>query len=101
MRRLTLTLAAAGAAIAFAAPASAQYYPAPPPPGYGYNQGYNPGYNQGYNNTRALQHRVDGIQRQIEYLHARRMISRDERNGLRSDARQIEYRLRNSARYGL
>lgn len=102
MRKVTLTLAAAGAALAFAAPASAQYFPAPQP-GYGYGQpGYGYGYSQGnYGQVRSLQARVDGIQRQIEFLYQRRAISRDERNGLRSDARQVEYRLRRAASYGL
>lgn len=93
MRKLTLTLAAAGAALAFAAPASAQYFPQP-----GYGQGY--GYNN-YGHVRALQARVDGIQRQINYLFSRRAISRNELHGLQNDARNVERRLRNASRYGL
>lgn len=93
MRKLTLTLAAAGAALAFAAPASAQYFPQP-----GYGQGY--GYHN-YGHVRSLQARVDGIQRQIDFLYHRRAITRNERNGLQNDARNVEYRLRRAASYGL
>jgi hypothetical protein len=97
MRKVLISIAAAGTALAFAAPASAQYAPQ----GYGY-QGY--GYQgQGYRNGggfRSLQMRVDMIQRQIEQLGARRVISRNEYNGLRSEARQVERQLRRSARYG-
>jgi len=97
MRKLTLTLATAGAALAFAAPASAQYYPQP-------NQGYNSGYNYGrgnYGQVRSLQMRIDRVQREIRNLKDRRMISRREYDGLRSESRNLEQRLRASARYGL
>lgn len=103
MRKLTLTLAAAGAALAFAAPASAQYYPQPNYgySGYGYNSGYN-NYVQGnYGQVRSLQMRIDRVQRDIRMLKDRRMISRREYDGLRSESRNLEYRLRASARYGL
>jgi len=99
MRKITMTLAAAAtAAIGFAAPASAQYYPQPvygaPQQGYGYNN---------YGHVRALQARVDRIQRDLRHLAARRMISRHEYNNRNQDARDIERRLRRDARdgYGL
>jgi len=98
MRKLTLITAAAGTALAFAAPASAQYAPQPqyrPVP-----QGNAYGYNN-WGQVRAMQARIDGIQRQIEHLRSRRMITRNEANGLRSESRQIEWRLRQAARYGL
>jgi len=83
MRNFTLMIAAAGTALAFTAPASAQYFPQPQP-AYGYNSGYNSGYNgynhNGYGQLRSLQARIDGIQRQIQQLKARRMISPDDRS---------------------
>jgi len=108
MRKLTLTLAAAGAALAFAVPASAQYYPQPnyPQPnygsnGYGYNSGYN-NYGQGnYGQVRSLQMRIDRVQRDIRSLKDRRMISRREYDGLRSESRGLEARLYSAGRYGL
>ena len=87
MRKVLISIAAAGTALAFAAPASAQFVPQ----GYGYQHG----------GVRALQFRVNSIQRQIEQLGARRLISRNEYNGLRSEARRVERQLRQSARYGL
>lgn len=101
MRKLMITLAAAGAALAVATPAAAQYYPQP---NYGYgNNGY--GYNgYGYNNygqVRQLQYRIDSIQRQIRHLDRRDRIGDRSADRLRQEARNIEYRLRNAARYGL
>ncbi len=101
MRKLTLITAAAGTALAFAAapaPASAQYAPQPQyrpvPQGNAYGR-------NNYGQVRSLQARIDGIQRQIENLRSRRMITRNEASGLRSESRQIEMRLRQTARYGL
>jgi hypothetical protein len=91
MRKLILSLAAAGAAVAFATPASAQY-------GQPYGNAY--GYNN-YGQVRALQARIDNIQRQIERLRAQRLLSRDEANGLRSESRDLERRLFNRSRNGL
>ena len=91
MRKLILSLAAAGAAVAFATPASAQH-------GQPYGNAY--GYNN-YGQVRALQVRIDNIQRQIERLRAQRLLSRDEANGLRSESRDLERRLFNRSRNGL
>jgi len=91
MRKLILSLATAGAAVAFATPASAQY-------GQPYGNAY--GYNN-YGQVRALQVRIDNIQRQIERLRAQRLLSRDEANGLRSESRDLERRLFNRSRNGL
>jgi hypothetical protein len=93
MRKVLISLVAAGAALAFAAPASAQYYAQP--------QGYGYGYGQGYGNFRGLQARIDGVQRQIENLRARRMITRNEANGLRDESRDLERRLFRNGRNGL
>jgi len=93
MRKVLISLAAAGTALAFATPATAQFYPAQSQ-GYGYGQ-------NNWGQTRAMQARINGVQQQIQMLHSRRMISRNEYNGLRSDARSLENRLRNASRNGL
>ncbi len=95
MRKVLISLAAAGAALGLAAPASAQVYRTQPYPGYGNGYGYN------YGQVRALHVRIDSIQRQIENLRDRRMISRNEANGLRSESRDLERRLFNRSRNGL
>jgi hypothetical protein len=102
MRKVLISLAAAGSALALATPASAQYYPEPQPNyGNSYAYGYNNyGYNN-YGNIRGFQVRIDGIQRQIEILRARRMISRNEAEGLRHESRELERRLYGASRYGL
>jgi len=96
MRNILITAAAAVSAIAVAAPAAAQVYPAPPPQAYGYGYGQN-----NYGQVRSLQVRIDNIQRRIERLRERRMLNRNEVNGLRSESRAIERRLRNVAQWGL
>jgi hypothetical protein len=101
MRKFLVSLAAAGTALAFATPAAAQYYPQPQGYAYGsqpYGTGY--GYNS-YGQVRALQARIDGIQRQVEVLRDRRMISRNEAEGLRHESRDLERRLYRSSGYGL
>ena len=100
MRKLLITAAAAASALAVAAPAAAQMYPPPPPPGYAYGQqGY--GYQNNYGQVRSLQVRIDNIQRRIERLRQRRVLTRNEVNGLRSESRAIERRLRAVAQWGL
>jgi len=98
MRKFLISLAAAGTALAVATPATAQFYPAQAQ-GYGYQgQGYGQ-FNRG--GMRALQVRIDRIQRDVEQLRARRIISRNEANGLRSESRGIERRLYQASRNGL
>ena len=99
MRKVLISLAAAGSALAFATPAAAQYFPQPQPYGYG-AQPYGYGQNN-YGQVRSLQVRINQIQRQIEQLRARRMISRNEANGLRSESRELERRLYGASRNGL
>jgi TolA-binding protein len=103
MRKLILSLAAAGTALAFASPASAQYYPQPQPQPYGYGaQPYGYGYGQNnWGQVRALQVRIDGIQRQIESLSARRILRRSEAKDLRKESRSLERRLHEAGRNGL
>jgi hypothetical protein len=100
MRKVLISAAAAASAMAFAAPAAAQYYPAPPPPGYGYghnNYGYN---HYGYGQVRALQARLDHMQREISRLARYRMITHREYRDLLGDSRELERKLRHDARDG-
>jgi hypothetical protein len=103
MRKVLISLAAAGAAVAAASPAAAQYYPQPQP--YGYNTGY--GYN-GYNGyqgnwgmVRALQIRIDNVERQISRLDHRDRIGDRSADRLREEANDLERRLHRRARGGL
>ena len=93
MRKFVISLAAAGAGLALATPASAQYYPAP--------QGYGYGYGNGYGQVQGLRVRIDGIQRQIDNLRGRRMITRNEANRLRGESRDLERQLFRNGRNGL
>jgi hypothetical protein len=100
MRKLILSLAAAGAALVAASPAAAQYYPVPQPAPYGY--GYNGyGYNNGFGQVRALQARIDNVERQINWLDRRDRIRDGRADRLRDEANGIEHRLHRAARYGL
>ena len=104
MRKVLISLAAAAATFAVAAPASAQWRPAPQYANpYGYNNGYNNnyGYNNGYNNIRALQVRINEIQRQINMLDRRDVLSEREARRLREESRQVERQLYRASRYGL
>lgn len=102
MRKVMISLAVAGSALAFAAPASAQFYPAQTYPAYqGQPNAYGYGYDQHRGGTRKLQRRVDRIQRDIEQLRARRIITRNGANGLRSESRGIERRLYQASHNGL
>lgn len=92
MRKVLISIAAAGSALALATPAAAQYSGQPYGNPYGRNN---------YGQVRALQARIDNIQRQIERLRAQRLLSRDEVNGLRSESRDLERRLYSRSRNGL
>ncbi len=99
MRIPVISLAAAASALAVATPAAAQYQQQ----GYGQQQGYSFGWGQNYNrrgHARALQVRIDRIQRDISRLAQRRLISRTEHQNLQRDARDIEHDLRRNARDG-
>jgi hypothetical protein len=112
MRKVLIPLAAAVSAVAVAAPASAQVYsnigvglgigtpgyggPVYGAPGYGYGNGYND-----YGQVRSLQYRVDAIQRQIEILDRRDVLSEREARRLREQSRNVERRLYRAAQYGL
>jgi septal ring factor EnvC (AmiA/AmiB activator) len=95
MRKFLISLAVATSALAVAAPASAQLYPSQP--GYGFGNGQNYNYR---GHARALQARIDQIQRQISRLAQYRQISRREHSKLQQDARDIERRLHRDRRDG-
>lgn len=94
MRKFVIAAALAASALTAAAPAAAQWYP-PQPPGYGY------GYHGNYGQVRRLQVRVDQLQRQIAWLDRRDILSEREARRLRDESRDLERRLRYSARNGL
>jgi len=94
MRKFLISAALAATTLVAAAPAAAQWAP-PPPQGYGY------GYNNSYGQARRLQVRIDQLQRQISHLDRRNILSEREAKRLRGESREIEQRLRYSARNGL
>lgn len=94
MRKVLIAFAAAGSALA-ATPAAAQYFPQPQAQGYGYGQGYHHG------QVRALQARVDRLQRRIERLDSRNVLRERTARRLRDETRDVERRLRIAARHGL
>ena len=93
MRITLISLAAAASALAVATPASAQYAPQP--------QGYAYGHQGNWGLARSLQVRIDNIQRQIERLDRRNVLSDREASRLRQDARELERRLRYVRQNGL
>jgi hypothetical protein len=93
MRNILISLAAAASALAVATPAAAQY--APQPRGYAY------GHQGNWGQARALQVRIDNIQRQIAQLDRRNVLSDREARRLSQDARQLERRLRAVRQNGL
>lgn len=107
MRKLAI-FAVAASAVAAAAPAAAQYYPAPPVPAYGYGQpygyaqpyGHGYGYRVNYGQVRALQARIDNLQRHLRMLDRRDIIRNREANRLRRDARDLERRFHRDVRDG-
>ena len=102
MRKMILSLAAAGAALVAASPAAAQYYPQPQPAPYAYN-GYGNGYGvqNNWGQVRALQARIDNVERQIDRLDRRDRIGDRSADRLRDEANNIERRLHRAGRNGL
>jgi hypothetical protein len=94
MRKFLISAALAASTLVAAAPAAAQWYPQQP-------QGYAYGYQGNYGQVRRLQVRIDQLQGQISHLDRRNILSEREAARLRGDSRQLEQRLRRSARNGL
>jgi hypothetical protein len=99
MRKVLLGLVAAGTALAAASPAAAQYYPGQPAYGAPYGHAY--GYNAGWGQVRALQVRIDAVERQIRVLDRRDRIRDDRADRLRAEANEIERQLHRRGRNGL
>ena len=99
MRKFLISTAAAGAALIAASPAAAQYFPQPQPYGYGYNNAY--GYHNNWGQVRALQARLNNVERQINRLDRFNRIGDGSADRLRYEANRLEQRLRYSARGGL
>jgi hypothetical protein len=93
MRKVLISLAVAASALAVATPASAQYFPVP--------QGQAYGYHNNFGQVRRLQARIDQIQRQINRLDRRDILSDREAGRLRHQSHELERRLRFAARNGL
>ena len=96
MRKFVLSVAAVGAAVIATTPAAAQYYPGQPAP---YGNAY--GYHNNWGQVRALQVRIDNVERQINRLDRRDRIRDRSADRLRHDANRIEDRLHRAARNGL
>jgi hypothetical protein len=98
MRKFLLSLTVAGIASVAASPAAAQYYRAQQPAPYGYNGN---GYNNGWGQVRALQVRIDAVERQINRLDRRDVVGGRSADRLRHEANNIERRLHDRTRGGL
>ena len=94
MRKFLISAALAASTLVAAAPAAAQYYP-PQPQGNAY------GYYGNYGQARRLDARIDAIQRHINNMDRRNILSNREANRLRGESNNIERRLRYAARNGL
>lgn len=92
MRKYFITMAVAASVVTFSAPSTAQYSQLNPRSHYGQNN---------YGQVRNLEVRIDAIQRQIERLVRRSVLSNHEARKLSSEARNIEHRLDRAARSGL
>jgi hypothetical protein len=99
MRKFVLSLAAMSAALVMASPAAAQSYQAPQPAPYAYGNGY--GYNGNWGQFRALQSRIDNVERQINRLDRHDVIGGRSADRLMDEANKIERRLHERARGGL
>ena len=94
MRTKFLTAVAALSAVAVAAPAAAQWNQGP---NYGYGQGYQNNYGQ----VRSLQARVNQLQREIDRLDRRNILSNREARQLRNLAQDIRNDLHRASRDGV
>ena len=93
MRKFIISAALAASTLVAAAPAAAQYYP-PQPQGNAY------GYYGNYGQVRRLDARIDAMQRQINHLDRRNILSNREASRFRGESRDVENRLQRVARNG-
>ncbi len=68
---------------------------------YGYGNRYGYGYNNNYGGARSLQIRLNNLERQINVLDSRNILSEREADQLRREANWIERQVRQSGRNGL
>ena len=94
MRKFIISAALAASTLVAAAPAAAQYYP-PQPQGNAY------GYYGNNGQARRLDARIDAMQRQINHLDRRNILSNREASRLRAESNDVERRLHYVARNGL
>ena len=93
MRKFLISATLVASSLAIAAPAAAQWAQ----PGYGQGNGYN----NNYGGMRSLQVRLNNIERQINRLDSRNILSEREADRLRSEANWLERTIRQSGRNGL
>ncbi|HXH53272.1 MAG TPA: hypothetical protein VNH53_07580 [Sphingomicrobium sp.] len=93
MRMFMISLGAAAASLALAAPAAAQW--APQPHGYAY------GYHSNYGQVRALQVRIQQLQRHIIQLDRRGIVRSRDAQRMYRDAQILDSRLLRVSRNGL
>lgn len=91
MRKFLISATLLASSLAIAAPAAAQWAQ----PNYGY------GYNHNYGSVRSLQVRLNNIERQINRLDSRNILSEREADRLRYQANMIERQIRQLSRNGL
>lgn len=99
MRKFLISATLLASSLAIAAPAAAQW--AQPSYGQGYGQGYGYGYNNNYGQVRSLQVRLNNIERQINRLDSRNILSEREADRLRYQANMLERQIRQLGRNGL
>lgn len=110
MRKFLISATLLASSLAIAAPAAAQVrvtvgsqygngYGYGTPYGYGNQYGY--GYNNNYGAARSLQVRLNNIERQINRLDSRNILSEREADRLRREANWLERTIRVSTRNGL
>lgn len=93
MRKVIISAILAASTLAIAAPAAAQQYGAP------YGNAY--GYNNNYGQVRSIQIRLNNIERQINQLDSRNILSEREADRLRREANVLERQIRQLGRNGL
>ena len=104
MRKFLISATLLASSLAIAAPAAAQVrvtIGSQYGNGYGYGSQYGYGYNNNYGGVRSLQVRLNNIERQINRLDSRNILSEREADQLRREANWLERTIRQSSRNGL
>ena len=104
MRKILISATLLASSLAIAAPAAAQVRVTVGSQygnGYGYGSQYGYGYNNNYGAVRSLQVRLNNIERQINRLDSRNILSERKADRLRREANWLERQIRLSSRNGL